>query len=65
MALKRSCMADPSVDESYQALKKLVDSGDLGETHAVQTDCLDQQDPTGKCAHICPSSRCDPAADCC
>ena len=26
----------------------MVDAGDLGDTHAVQTDCLDQQDPTGE-----------------
>ncbi|WOO78233.1 scyllo-inositol 2-dehydrogenase (NAD(+)) [Vanrija pseudolonga] len=34
-------------DESYRSLKTLVDSGDLGDIHAVQTDCLDKQDPSG------------------
>lgn len=39
-----------AVDDSYKALKRKVEAGDLGETHAVQTDCLDQQDPTGESA---------------
>lgn len=35
-------------DDSYRAAKKMVESGSLGEIHAVETTCLDQQDPTGK-----------------
>jgi len=35
-------------DDSYRAAKVLVEDGSLGEIHAVETDCLDQQDPTGK-----------------
>ena len=35
-------------DDSYRAAKELVESGSLGEIHAVETNCLDQQDPTGK-----------------
>ncbi|CAI6088276.1 unnamed protein product [Clonostachys chloroleuca] len=34
-------------DDSYRAAKELVEKGDLGEIHAVETTCLDQQDPTG------------------
>ncbi|KAJ3463695.1 hypothetical protein MRS44_008481 [Fusarium solani] len=34
-------------DDSYRAAKELVESGSLGEIHAVETNCLDQQDPTG------------------
>ncbi|KAL4893493.1 NAD binding Rossmann fold oxidoreductase [Aspergillus ambiguus] len=34
-------------DDSYRAAKQIVDSGSLGEIHAVETTCLDQQDPTG------------------
>lgn len=26
----------------------MVESGSLGEIHAVQTTCMDQQDPTGE-----------------
>lgn len=35
-------------DDSYRAAKELVEKGELGEIHAVETTCLDQQDPTGK-----------------
>ncbi|KAH0847489.1 hypothetical protein AYO21_11635 [Fonsecaea monophora] len=34
-------------DDSYRAAKEAVKSGSLGEIHAVETTCLDQQDPTG------------------
>ncbi|VUC36499.1 unnamed protein product [Clonostachys rosea] len=34
-------------DESYRAAKEMVEKGELGEIHAVETTCLDQQDPTG------------------
>ncbi|WVW81125.1 hypothetical protein I302_103116 [Kwoniella bestiolae CBS 10118] len=34
-------------DDSYRSLKKLVEAGELGEIHAVDSTCLDQQDPTG------------------
>lgn len=39
-------------DESYRAAKELVENGSLGEIHAVETTCLDQQDPTGKSSLI-------------
>lgn len=35
-------------DDSYRAAKEMVESGSLGEIHAVQTTCMDQQDPTGE-----------------
>ena len=35
-------------DDSYTSAKQLVENGSLGEIHAVETTCLDQQDPTGK-----------------
>lgn len=35
-------------DESYRAAKQMVQSGSLGDIHAVETACLDQQDPTGE-----------------
>ncbi|EXJ74881.1 oxidoreductase [Cladophialophora psammophila CBS 110553] len=34
-------------DDSYRAAKLLVENGALGEIHAVETTCLDQQDPSG------------------
>ncbi|KAI0891440.1 NAD(P)-binding protein [Annulohypoxylon nitens] len=34
-------------DESYRAAKQMIDEGQFGEIHAVETACLDQQDPTG------------------
>ena len=34
-------------DPSYRATKVMVDNGNLGEIHAVETACIDQQDPTG------------------
>ncbi|KAL4799018.1 NAD binding Rossmann fold oxidoreductase [Aspergillus venezuelensis] len=34
-------------DDSYRHAKEMVDSNSLGEIHAVETTCLDQQDPTG------------------
>ncbi|KAM0749426.1 NAD(P)-binding protein [Meredithblackwellia eburnea MCA 4105] len=34
-------------DDSYRSAKALVESGALGEIHAVETAVLDQQDPTG------------------
>ncbi|KAK9446820.1 uncharacterized protein V1518DRAFT_407697 [Limtongia smithiae] len=34
-------------DDSYRTAKKMIDSGSLGEVHAVETSCLDPQDPTG------------------
>ncbi|KAL1844551.1 hypothetical protein VTK73DRAFT_2320 [Phialemonium thermophilum] len=34
-------------DESYRAAKDLVARGELGDVHAVESSCLDQQDPTG------------------
>jgi myo-inositol 2-dehydrogenase/D-chiro-inositol 1-dehydrogenase len=34
-------------DDSYRSAKELVKSGALGDIHAVETNCLDQQDPTG------------------
>ncbi|KAL4901554.1 hypothetical protein BDW74DRAFT_187212 [Aspergillus multicolor] len=34
-------------DNSYRAVKEMVEKGDLGTIHAVETSCLDQQDPTG------------------
>ncbi|KAF2675733.1 NAD(P)-binding protein [Lentithecium fluviatile CBS 122367] len=34
-------------DDSYQAAKRMVESGSLGQIHAAETTCLDQQDPTG------------------
>lgn len=37
-----------AVDESNRALKKLVDAGELGDIHAVESWCLDAQDPTGQ-----------------
>lgn len=37
-----------SDDESYRAAKQMIDEGQFGEIHAVETACLDQQDPTGK-----------------
>lgn len=43
-------MAD---DDSYRAAKGMVENGSLGEIHAVETTCLDQQDPTGEqCFHL-------------
>lgn len=36
-----------TVDDSYRNVKRMVDAGELGEIHAVETSCLDQQDPTG------------------
>ncbi|CAG9973779.1 unnamed protein product [Clonostachys byssicola] len=32
-------------DKSYRTAKALVDKGDLGEIHAIETTCHDQQDP--------------------
>jgi hypothetical protein len=41
-------IADPDLDDdSYRSAKELVESGALGDVHAVETNCLDQQDPTG------------------
>ncbi|KAJ4294207.1 hypothetical protein N0V90_007897 [Kalmusia sp. IMI 367209] len=34
-------------DDSYRAAKLMVENGTLGNIHAVETTCLDQQDPTG------------------
>ncbi|KAF2153606.1 NAD(P)-binding protein [Myriangium duriaei CBS 260.36] len=34
-------------DDSYRAAKVMVESGSLGTIHAVETTCLDQQDPFG------------------
>ncbi|KFZ06248.1 hypothetical protein V501_07592 [Pseudogymnoascus sp. VKM F-4519 (FW-2642)] len=34
-------------DDSFRATKLLVKDGSLGEIHAVESTCLDQQDPTG------------------
>ncbi|KAK5077350.1 hypothetical protein LTR64_005169 [Lithohypha guttulata] len=34
-------------DESYRATKAMVENGNLGNIHAVETACIDQQDPTG------------------
>ncbi|BEI82034.1 hypothetical protein CcaverHIS002_0211940 [Cutaneotrichosporon cavernicola] len=34
-------------DDSYRNVKRMVDGGELGEVHAVETSCLDQQDPSG------------------
>ncbi|KAH6723032.1 NAD binding Rossmann fold oxidoreductase [Leptodontidium sp. 2 PMI_412] len=34
-------------DRSYRHAKQLVEDGSLGEIHAVETCCIDQQDPTG------------------
>jgi myo-inositol 2-dehydrogenase/D-chiro-inositol 1-dehydrogenase len=34
-------------DDSYRNVKRMVDAGELGEVHAVETNCLDQQDPSG------------------
>ena len=34
-------------DDSFRSAKKMVEAGSLGEIHAVETTCLDQQDPTG------------------
>ncbi|KAG8624211.1 hypothetical protein KVT40_009187 [Elsinoe batatas] len=34
-------------DDNFRAAKKLVESGALGEVHAVETSSLDKQDPTG------------------
>ncbi|KAM0747028.1 NAD(P)-binding protein [Meredithblackwellia eburnea MCA 4105] len=34
-------------DDSYRSAKRLVESGSLGKIHAVESTCLDQQDPTG------------------
>lgn len=35
-------------DDSYRAAKEMAENGSLGEIHAVQTTCMDQQDPTGE-----------------
>lgn len=35
-------------DDSYRAAREMVENGTLGEIHAVETTCLDQQDPTGE-----------------
>lgn len=35
-------------DESYRNAKQMIQSNSLGEIHAIETTCLDQQDPTGK-----------------
>lgn len=37
----------PPDDDSYRAAKQMVEKSALGEVHAVETTCLDQQDPTG------------------
>ena len=37
-------------DKSYRTAKTLIDNGELGEIHAVETTCIDQQDPNGKFA---------------
>lgn len=34
-------------DDSYRNVKNMVEAGSLGHVHAVETTCLDQQDPTG------------------
>ncbi|RAH83151.1 NAD binding Rossmann fold oxidoreductase [Aspergillus japonicus CBS 114.51] len=34
-------------DESYRQVKQMVQDGALGDVHAVESSCLDQQDPTG------------------
>lgn len=34
-------------DKSYRQAKALVDRGDLGEIHAVETTGIDQADPNG------------------
>lgn len=34
-------------DKSYRQAKALVDNGDLGEIHAVETTGIDQADPNG------------------
>ncbi|KAK5055262.1 hypothetical protein LTR84_013012 [Exophiala bonariae] len=34
-------------DDSYRAAKLLAEKGSLGEVHAVETHCIDKQDPTG------------------
>ena len=34
-------------DKSYRQAKTLVDNGDLGEIHAVETTGIDQADPNG------------------
>ncbi|KAL4736408.1 hypothetical protein BDV11DRAFT_207652 [Aspergillus similis] len=34
-------------DESYRSAKQTVQNKELGDIHAVETSCLDQQDPTG------------------
>lgn len=40
--------SDRSIDdESYRNVKRMVEAGSLGHVHAVETTCLDQQDPTG------------------
>ena len=47
--LLKGYKTDPRLDdESYRAAKLLAEDGSLGEIHAVETSCLDQQDPTGK-----------------
>ncbi|WVQ89386.1 hypothetical protein IAS59_003143 [Cryptococcus gattii] len=43
-------------DESNRALKKLVDAGELGDIHAVESWCLDAQDPTGFFVQFSPMS---------
>ncbi|KAM0420354.1 hypothetical protein ACHAPT_011896 [Fusarium lateritium] len=37
----------PHLKFLYRAAKEMVENGSLGEIHAVETTCLDQQDPTG------------------
>lgn len=34
-------------DVSYRHAKRLVENGALGDVHAVETACIDQQDPSG------------------
>jgi myo-inositol 2-dehydrogenase/D-chiro-inositol 1-dehydrogenase len=38
------CLLD---DESYRSAKQTVQNKELGDIHAVETSCLDQQDLTG------------------
>lgn len=34
-------------DKSYRQAKALIDNGDLGQIHAVETTGIDQADPNG------------------
>ncbi|KAK9446873.1 NAD binding Rossmann fold oxidoreductase [Limtongia smithiae] len=43
-------------DDSYNTTKQFIESGALGDVHAVETSCLDPQDPTGYFVSYSPMS---------